>query len=669
MNDDEKTVSNQNDAHNMMGEGKERIHPLAAAESEKTDESMLNAALVIERFGGIRPMATKTNIAATTIQGWKQRGVIPNARRQEIIEAAQLYEIDIEDLLKAVEEGGKIQGVGEDSVRIDVAESQTNAAYEPQIQAQAQAQMQESSNQFQAKTPPKEDEFRPKKSKYRDADFDPGADASIAQINDHNRKQFERMNGQSSGGIWFAVSLVFLCVLGIAGYVFLSPKVKNMDAQQRKIAELEQEVEKLRVQNSRVLLARQKGEQEGIQSGTQEGSGGASAALGATLSELQNKVSELSDQAKNYSQTIEEFKNGSVNERLQSVEQSIQGLADHTRALGLQGFLYRLQNLQSSAQGQEIVEQWMSSIAGMTLGTDTVQGETQAANKESPDFDAALTQLQMSDPQFAETFRDVAPEDIKAAIMLMAMAQLRNSLERDRTSFDQDLNILKLTLARDNPELAKSIDQLAPKAKSGVLTPQGLSKEFRAMSGEIIADSLAGKNVSVKDKAIARLGDLVKIEKNGAQISGTRAQIQVAEAQKLLDQGDIAGAMAILQETQAEQGNTQEGNFAGNDRINAFLSEAQATLAAQNLRQNLQNKVSLQLKSLISAARPGGYTGAHMGGRGAGGSGGGEYMVKPGVLNGGNFLSPELKSLMPSASEPSPPVAPAFPSKIGGGNP
>lgn len=658
MNDDEKTVSNQIDAHNMMGEGKEHIHPLAAAESEKTDESMLNAALVIERFGGIRPMATKTNIAATTIQGWKQRGVIPNVRRQEIIEAAQLYEIDIEDLLKAVEEGGKIQDVDEDSVRIGVAESQTNAAYEPQAHAQAQAKMQESSNQFQAKTPPKEDEFRPKKSRYQDADFGPGADASIAQIHDHNRKQFERMNGQSSGGMWFAVILIFLCVLGVAGYVLLSPKVKNIDVQQQKIAELEQEVEKLRVQNSRVLLQRQEGP-------SQDGSGTAGAVLGSTLSELQNKVSELSDQAKNYSQTIEDFKNGSVNERLQSVEQSIQGLADHTRALGLQGFLYRLQNLQSSAQGQEIVEQWMSSIAGMTLGTDTVQGETQAANKESPDFDAALTQLQMSDPQFAETFRDVAPEDIKAAIMLMAMAQLRNSLERDRTSFDQDLNILKLTLARDNPELAKSIDQLAPKAKSGVLTPQGLSKEFRAMSGEIIADSLAGKDVSVKDKAIARLGDLVKVEKNGAQISGTRAQIQVAEAQKLLDQGDIAGAMAILQETQAEQGTAQEGNSAGNDRINAFLSEAQATLAAQNLRQNLQNKVSLQLKSMISAARPGGYTG----GRGAGGSAGGEYMVKPGVLNGGNFLPPELKSLLPSAPEPSPPAAPLLPSPIGGGNP
>ncbi|MBL8639063.1 MAG: hypothetical protein JNK24_01780, partial [Alphaproteobacteria bacterium] len=436
----------------------------------------------------------------------------------------------------------------------------------------------------------------------------------------------------------------------------------NIDVQQQKIAELEQEVEKLRVQNSRVLLQRQEGP-------SQDGSGTAGAVLGSTLSELQNKVSELSDQAKNYSQTIEDFKNGSVNERLQSVEQSIQGLADHTRALGLQGFLYRLQNLQSSAQGQEIVEQWMSSIAGMTLGTDTVQGETQAANKESPDFDAALTQLQMSDPQFAETFRDVAPEDIKAAIMLMAMAQLRNSLERDRTSFDQDLNILKLTLARDNPELAKSIDQLAPKAKSGVLTPQGLSKEFRAMSGEIIADSLAGKDVSVKDKAIARLGDLVKVEKNGAQISGTRAQIQVAEAQKLLDQGDIAGAMAILQETQAEQGTAQEGNSAGNDRINAFLSEAQATLAAQNLRQNLQNKVSLQLKSMISAVRPRGYTGGYTGGRGAGGSAGGEYMVKPGVLNGGNFLPPELKSLLPSAPEPSPPAAPLLPSPIGGGNP
>ena len=43
---------------------------------------------VIELFGGIRPMATKLGIAATTIQGWKKRESIPDARIEDIIQAA-----------------------------------------------------------------------------------------------------------------------------------------------------------------------------------------------------------------------------------------------------------------------------------------------------------------------------------------------------------------------------------------------------------------------------------------------------------------------------------------------------------------------------------------------------------------------------------------------------
>jgi len=43
---------------------------------------------IIDRFGGIRPMAAKLDTPVTTVQGWKKRGAIPAARHGDIMTAA-----------------------------------------------------------------------------------------------------------------------------------------------------------------------------------------------------------------------------------------------------------------------------------------------------------------------------------------------------------------------------------------------------------------------------------------------------------------------------------------------------------------------------------------------------------------------------------------------------
>ncbi len=54
------------------------------------------ALAVISAFGGIRPMATKLGIAVTTVQGWRERAVIPARRHADILAAAQEHGIDID---------------------------------------------------------------------------------------------------------------------------------------------------------------------------------------------------------------------------------------------------------------------------------------------------------------------------------------------------------------------------------------------------------------------------------------------------------------------------------------------------------------------------------------------------------------------------------------------
>lgn len=68
---------------------------------DQQDSGKTAAALeVIEAFGGIRPMAQKLGVAASTVQGWKERLAIPEARHAAIskIVAAESINLDLEVL-------------------------------------------------------------------------------------------------------------------------------------------------------------------------------------------------------------------------------------------------------------------------------------------------------------------------------------------------------------------------------------------------------------------------------------------------------------------------------------------------------------------------------------------------------------------------------------------
>ncbi len=54
-----------------------------------------NAATVVERFGGIRPMAGKLGVPVTTVQGWKGRNHIPEGRFDAIRSAAGAHGVDL----------------------------------------------------------------------------------------------------------------------------------------------------------------------------------------------------------------------------------------------------------------------------------------------------------------------------------------------------------------------------------------------------------------------------------------------------------------------------------------------------------------------------------------------------------------------------------------------
>ncbi len=68
---------------------------MATDSNENPAATSLSDGEIIDRFGGIRPMAAKLGVAVTTVQGWKVRGRIPGGRRQAILDAAAKQGVDL----------------------------------------------------------------------------------------------------------------------------------------------------------------------------------------------------------------------------------------------------------------------------------------------------------------------------------------------------------------------------------------------------------------------------------------------------------------------------------------------------------------------------------------------------------------------------------------------
>ncbi|NBC34096.1 MAG: hypothetical protein GVY13_15590, partial [Alphaproteobacteria bacterium] len=71
---------------------------------------------IISLFGGIRPMASKLHVPVTTVQGWKKRGAIPEARHDDIRNAAATHGIALssDDLAAATPEITEAEAAAEE---------------------------------------------------------------------------------------------------------------------------------------------------------------------------------------------------------------------------------------------------------------------------------------------------------------------------------------------------------------------------------------------------------------------------------------------------------------------------------------------------------------------------------------------------------------------------
>ena len=486
-----------------------------------SNEPLEHARQIIERFGGIRPMATKIDTPVTTVQGWKKRDVIPAARREDVMKAASKHNISLDDILL------------QDDAKNEVASSQDKAAFvQSDVASSTYKQSQESD--FEKDIPPR---------------------VVYAQQPDVSQA------GREPTGKIIFISLIAVVAFLAAGLMTLAPKVKVVTEQADRIVSLEKKLETVEKEQEEIS--------ENIPSN-----------LDTRLEVLQDQASKAAQKAQSVASQatglVTGLNSGNLEERLGTLETTMGTFLEQKGSIDLAGLWTNFLGLRTTDFGRTQLDQTSEELLSWInrLQSDEVTVEE------------SLPVIRDESDVVKKTFDGVEDEDMKAAALLLAMSQMRDTLRRDNESFNTDLGLLKKLIGSENPALVASIDKLSPHADEGVLSPDGLKNEFKGMAGDIVVASLQGEDVSITDKARARFSELLKVEKDGEPLTGTPTQVKVAKAQNKLDEGDIQGAIQLLQGLDGEAAN----------RAAPFIEEAELTLLAGQLQELLGQSIETQLR-------------------------------------------------------------------------
>ncbi|MDH5722798.1 MAG: hypothetical protein OEY94_05710 [Alphaproteobacteria bacterium] len=510
------------------------------------NQPLENAEEIIERFGGIRPMASKIDVAVTTIQGWKKRGVIPANRKSNIISSAQENNIDLSGLIEGlappanestsdVEEAQVIQFQEQESEEMADAETEVDSEFEfdrepepepePEpldLDSDLEGNEEEASyKEEDSKEDVKEEvvETAEEKPSYTELNL-----SSRSHTEDRNTENFAQLAIETEKrAVTKSAVVTFAVVLG-AIVMILMPKIEQVDHQDQRITSLEGEVNKVKEDQSsfKGLVPRDWSKQ---------------------LDDLKKQVAQAGQavapaikSAQKVSGDFIEGNTGAIQERVNELESYV---SEMKKSTSVSGFMERISEMANNVMGQQVLDQSVLDLNSIyaAFGANNISGEQ---------INAYLDQARSQSASLGQTFENVPQNDLQAAAMLLAMTQMRSSLNRESKPFDDDLGLLMNMVSDDNIELRTSLEKLAPHAKEGILTPDGLSNEFRSLAGDVIESSLKGEDVSLLEKAQARMNNLLAIEKDGELITGTDTQAVVSKAQKQIEQGNVEGALDVL---------------------------------------------------------------------------------------------------------------------------
>lgn len=238
-----------------------------------------------------------------------------------------------------------------------------------------------------------------------------------------------------------------------------------------------------------------------------------------------------------------------------------------TRIEELEAGIKEVREVASQAAGQAGQSDASETLASINRRLDALEGGAGDGELEQS-VQEVQSRLDELEQQTAEA-RTAAKDDSQA--LVLAVAQLRDSVRRG-VSYADDLETLR-KIADDDGEVASSLSQLEGHAATGVPTLAALSRRFDAIAGGLVNAAAASDDATWWGQAADRLGSLVTLRRKDGSVGG--AEGAVAQAEKLLDQGDLKAAVDVLEGLSPELG--------GNARkvLGPWLEDANARLAAE----------------------------------------------------------------------------------------
>ncbi|MBP2295649.1 COG4223 family protein [Azospirillum rugosum] len=513
---------------------------------------------IIERFGGIRPMAHKLDIPVTTVQGWKKRGAIPLNRHADLRAAAAkhrivLDEADLEaatpsedravpdaapDAADSVTPLPPDAVAASDGVEPAVPPADTIPGTEPVIIAGPNAES--PAPEAAPETAKAEETARVEPPAFERPVVEPVPPVASYEP----AREAPREERRSGAGFATAVSLLALIVGAAAlSEPWWGPRVpgwpsRDGAAQQAAApapAPVAQPDPALRGQLQQIADRVGKLEQRPAATGNGAAAGGVDPQV------LENALRQLS---------------GRIDQLDQRVQQA--GTAE--------------------AQPDPRVNQLAERLGGIEQRVAAVGSNTQAAEQLRQEVDglkqqlASVNQTVASVNQAVETRRDAATA---AQALVLAAGQLRSALATGQP-FQQELQAVR-ALGVGDAQVTQPLDAVSAYAGKGVPTQPQLADRFQALSSDIVRAANQGEGGDWINQVTGKIATLVTVRRQGGGVVGDSADAVVARAEASLQENNLAKAIEELSTLKGPAATTAA----------PWIADAKARLAANQAGQQL----------------------------------------------------------------------------------
>ena len=498
--------------------------------SRKTNGSAQPPALdIIAAFGGIRPMAAKLGIAVSTVQGWRERGVIPQGRHDEVRRAAKDNGVTLDEDILAASANAPATAPSAQPATKPSEPAAASASPSPSPSVGDKPVTASAAVATSAATAAKAD---PPPSPSRAAASKPAASASTTAGSAETRlpppPPPAPPRDDPGTGRWAIFAGVGIVALLVVIIVLVATGPDGDPELETRLAALS---ERLAQQESSLKAL---GEE-----------GSAAAALESRIAAVEQKPA-VDEAAAALIADLQD--------RLASLEEA--GPAAGARAsAALQAVSSRVEALEADA-----------SIAA---------GGAAALDRRLIEMDKRLDALEQAQAEQGTTLSTLdeaftasgVGDSVSDASLALALGQLRDAL-RLSAPYETELALVRQLVPADD-SLTPHLEALAAHAGRGVPSLARLKADYPAMARKAASLGLGEEAEGLLSGVLRRVSEVVTIRPVG-DIEGSGVGASLARAEARLGTDDLSGAVAELERLEAPAAEAAAG----------WLSDARARLAA-----------------------------------------------------------------------------------------